>query len=275
MAARRAFLTALLAALVLAGAVVAGAALRRTPGARAAGATPECAGCHPVHYEARGTCTGCHRGSAASTRREIAHAELLRGAAAAWSMTGAAALAEGERLRDRLGCRRCHVTGGTGNRLAISLDAVAWRRSQEQLRRSIREPATFMPDFALTDEQADALIAVLLRDGSRTGAEARYLVRFREGDSARADGFADKCGPCHRALTPLGPVGASASGPNLSGLLTPHYPATDGRPWTAERLEKWVRNPRSERPGASMRPVELTPAELAQVIAVLGDERRR
>lgn len=266
MAVRPARLIAALAAVVALGAAAAMLAASRPATATDA---PSCNGCHPVHYETRGTCTGCHRGDPATRRRDLAHADLLTGAAAAWSMAGAPALAEGERLRDALGCRRCHVTGGRGNALAQSLDALAWKRTQAQLRTSIIEPATFMPDFGLARKQADALIAVLLRDGARGARESRYLVHFRGDAPAAPNAFVKKCGPCHRALTAAGPLGIGADGPNLSGLLTPFYPATDGRAWTAARLADWLRNPRAERPAALMRPVELTPEELAQVDSLL------
>ena len=239
--------------------------LTAPPAARAA-----CAGCHTEHFREQGTCTGCHRGNPTSTRANLAHAGLLSRGAAAWGMPGAAAVAEGDRLRDRLGCRRCHVTGGRGNAYAISLDRVAWRRSQAQLRDAILSPATFMPDFSLTPRQADALIAVLLRDGERDGRESRYLVRFRDGRSNRPNGFAVQCGPCHRALTPEGALGTSASGPNLTGLLSGHYPDPDGRAWDEARLASWLRNPRGERPTSAMRPVTLNSAEWHDVLSALG-----
>jgi cytochrome c2 len=238
-------------------------------GARSPG--PGCASCHETnHYPTLGTCTGCHRGNAAARREALAHDHLLRGAAAAWSIPGVGAVRDGERLRDALGCRRCHVTGGRGNPLAISLDAAVWRRDQEALRASIQHPATFMPDFGLSTAQADRLIAVLLRDGDRQGRQERYMVRFRGGAATPGNAFVVRCGGCHRALTPLGPLGVGSAGPNLSGLLTEHYPSPDGRRWTRERLERWVANPRAERAITTMHPVEASRPELAQIESLLG-----
>ncbi len=261
MAIRRALLSALLLA---AGVHVAAAAPRDEP---------KCLGCHATrHWAEAATCTGCHRGDARAARAGVAHTGLLRGPAAAWRLPHVGAVRDGEWLRDQLGCRRCHVTGGTGNPLAISLDAIVWRREQDDLRRSIQHPATFMPDFGLASWQVDRLIAVLLRDGQRAPREERYLVRFRAGDAPRAaNAFATRCGPCHRALTSEGPLGVGSAGPNLSGLLSGFYPSSDGRAWDRARLERWARNPRAEKPGTTMMPVALEPGELEAIARLLGD----
>ena len=239
--------------------------------ARGAAGANSCTHCHATrHYPTLGTCTGCHRGNPAAARATLAHDHLLRGAAAAWSIPHVGAVRDGERLRDRLGCRRCHVSGGLGNALAISLDAAVWQRDQEALRSSIQHPATFMPDFGLSSAQADRLIAVLLRDGDRQGRQQRYLVRFRAGAAVPANAFVVRCGGCHRALTAIGPLGLGSAGPNLSGLFTPFYPTADGRAWNRERLERWAHNPRAERPGTTMHPVSASPEELAQIAQLLG-----
>ncbi len=260
----RALLTLALAGALLA--ALAGACARAPALAR----TSSCVRCHGTHYAALGTCVECHRGEARATRPSVAHERLLRGDAAAWRMPGSPALAEGERLRDALGCRRCHVTGGRGNAWAIALDRVAWRRDQERLRASIEQPASFMPDFSLSPRQADRLIAVLLRDAERGSTEERYLVRFRDRPVDRAGAYVTYCGPCHRALTRSGPLGTGSSGPNLTGLLTPYYPSADGRAWDRERLARGVRNPRAGNRTAAMPPVRMRDDELSQVIETLA-----
>lgn len=234
--------------------------------------TPVCGGCHAPHYAAEGTCVACHRGRTDTGREELGHHRLLAGAAAAWGMAGSAAVEEGARLREAAGCRRCHVTGGEGNALAIALDDVVWKREQGQLRASLLEPVSTMPDFGFTPEQADRLIAVLLRDARGRPARERYLVRFREGTPAGRHPFERLCGPCHRALTTGGPLGVGTSGPDLSGLLTAHYPVGTARPWDRVRLERWLRNPRAERPGALMTAVETSPADLDAIVEALGPE---
>lgn len=234
-----------------------------------------CVSCHTPHYVRDGTCEGCHRGHPGTGRKELAHDRLLKGAAAAWGMPASAAVAEGERLREASGCRRCHVSGGEGNALAIALDDVVWARGQDELRASIRAPVSTMPDFGFSDEQADRLIAVLLRDARGRPATQRYLVRFRERAAGQPHAFERLCGPCHRALTPAGPMGVGLSGPDLSGLLTAHYPVPDGRRWNRARLERWLRNPREERPHTIMAPVSVTAEELDAIGEVLGPARAR
>lgn len=246
------------------------------PGAAGAvGAPVSCLGCHAPHRQADGACVACHRGNPGIDRKALAHHRLLRGAAAAWGIPGAAAVEDGARLRDAGGCRRCHVTGGKGNDLAISLDEVAWARDQDELRASILRPASAMPDFGFTQAQADRLIAVLLRDARSRPAAARYQIRFQRGASPGRHPFERHCGPCHRALTRGGPMGVSASGPDLSGLLTPHYPVAGGRTWDRARLERWLRNPRAERPQTIMPPVSVTEAELDAIVDRLRPDPRR
>jgi hypothetical protein len=234
-----------------------------------------CGGCHEPHYEKEGTCVGCHRGRPDTDRKELGHHRLLRGAAAAWGMPGALAVEEGARLRESSGCRRCHVSGGEGNAFAIALDDVVWKRDQAELRASILEPVSTMPDFGFTGGQADRMIAVLLRDARQRPAVERYLVRFRQGPPARPHPFERLCGPCHRALTAGGPMGVGASAADLSGLLTRHYPAGDGRRWDRARLERWLRNPRAERAQAIMPPVTVGAGELDAIVDVLSAQPGR
>lgn len=254
-------------ALLIAGLALAAAGCGQRPAE--AGAGSSCVACHAAHYEWIAACADCHRGNPAATRAELAHHRLLRGEAAAWRLAGAAALDRGAALRDSLGCRRCHAIAGRGERLAIGLDAVVWSRTQEELQASLRRPVSSMPDFALSPPQVDALIAVLLRDADPGRAEEKYQVRFTAGrtDSLRA--FARLCGPCHQALTRLGPLGDGLSGPNLSGLLGAHYPVGVGENWDRARLERWARNPRALRPGAIMPPVALGAPELDAVAEAL------
>lgn len=252
------------------------ALLATTTVASAAAGAParasSCETCHPVHHRELGTCVGCHRGDPGTRRKDLAHARMLRGEIAQWSMPASRAVEQGDRLRARAGCRRCHVSGGRGNRLATVLDRVVWKRDPEALRRSILSPVSTMPDFNFTSRQADRLVAVLLRDADRAGAESRYQVRFAD---TRADGphpFQKHCGPCHRALTPRGPMGTGLAGPDLSGLLTPYYPSTDGRRWDRPRLARWLREPRRQDPGSLMPPLDIPAEDLARVCEMLGPE---
>lgn len=239
--------------------------------AAAAAAPPPvaCLDCHAAHYVRLGACVDCHRGDPNATRPDLAHHRLLSGAAAAWALPGSPVLPRGQALRDSLGCRRCHVSGGRGEGLAIELDSVAWPRSQAELRQALVTPATAMPRFGLTPAQADTLIAALVRDADRHSGRRQYQVRFRAGSDDSLRAFARLCGPCHQALTPDGPQGDGVAGANLSGLLGAHYPVGSDDPWDRKRLERWLPNPRTLRVGTGMVPVAVKPEELEAILEAL------
>ncbi len=237
-----------------------------------AGRETGCRSCHEAHYVREGACRDCHRGNEGARRVELAHERLLTGRAAEHRLAEGLAVREGQRLVETLACRRCHAIGGKGNRLATSLDAVAWRREQAQLVSSIREPVENMPRFGLDEEQAEAIVAFLLRSGSPDPPQDTYRVHFTRGASPSPTVFEKECGGCHRFLGPAGPVGTGSAGPNLSGLFTPFYPPTapGERPWTDKALADWLRNPRASRAHSTMPPVALGEDDLRKVTAELG-----
>lgn len=181
--------------------------------------------------------------------------------------------AAGERLLEQLACRRCHVSGGRGNRLAVSLDGAAIRKSAEELALSIRRPVVAMPLFALTEEQITTLVNAVLAGsaGRETGKTSPVRVHFSNPAKKSGDLFSKKCGSCHRMLSQrLGSVGAGVIGPDLSGLFSEYYPKTfrDGEAWNARNLRYWLKNPREIRGGARMQPVLLTEAEMKELEAI-------
>lgn len=207
-------------------------------------------------------------------RVNVAHQGLVVGRHARFSLKGDRTSAQGEILVQRLGCRRCHVIAGTGNRLAASLDRVAASRGSAELVAALKTPATAMPDFRLDGERIDLVITTLYATAGK-GAPAGdppLAVHFRRGEDPGTDTFSLKCGPCHRALSSrFGAVGGGATGPDLSGLFSPFYPlrATE-EPWTGRRLAVWLKNPRSLRPWSVMRPVAVTSAELSALEGTLA-----
>jgi mono/diheme cytochrome c family protein len=231
-----------------------------------------CRSCHEAHYLREGACQECHRGDPGAEREDLAHARLLTGRAAFLRLPDSLALREGQHLVEALACRRCHTIGGKGNRLATSLDAVAWKREQAELVSSIREPVENMPVFGLDEGQAEAIVAFLLRSGTPDPPQDSYRVHFSRGTSTSPTAFEKECGGCHRFLGPSGPVGTGNAGPNLSGLFTPFYPPTapGDRPWTEKALADWLRNPRASRAHATMPPVGLGEDDLRKVTAELG-----
>lgn len=185
-------------------------------------------------------------------------------------------MVQGRESVERLSCRRCHIVGGSGNRLATNLDRIVWKREQQGLAHSIAAPVENMPRFGLDERQVEVVIAALLSGADPERAEPTYRVHF-SGGAARADSvFETRCGGCHRALTGGGPLGRASAGPNLSGLFSPFYPETApaNREWTGDALTKWLENPRSARPLAAMRPVRLEPGEPGRLVAELQGASR-
>lgn len=237
---------------------------------------PLCLSYHPSHYSERGACSACHRGNPAAGRKEIAHQRLIAGRFASFTLGETPVAREGKRLMDRLACRRCHVGAGRGNRLATNLDTLPESRSPGEIAAAIRSPAEGMPDFRLDEDQVVPLVNAVLGGARTPGGPAGkrpLVVHFEGGEKAGKDLFTRNCGACHRALTArLGVIGRGGNGPNLSGLLSPWYPRTfgEGEGWNAGRLKKWLKNPRSVRPWAGMRPVELSEAEFGELTEILG-----
>jgi len=96
----------------------------------------------------------------------------------------------GQRIVQEKNCRTCHRISGRGaSGPGPNLDRVTERRTQEWLRRWLRdpqaiEPGTLMPTFGFTDPEIDALIA-FLRSLRTAGAAASGSGGAR-GDKAAA-----------------------------------------------------------------------------------------
>ena len=234
-----------------------------------------CLRCHPVHYAERGGCSGCHRGNPASERKNIAHAGMRGGKYARFTLGDVREIKAGERLIDRFACRRCHVSGGRGNRLAVSLDDAAVRKTAGELALSIRRPVGNMPTFGLDEETVTGLVnAVLAQSQGREAVVAAPVrVHFTTSGKKNSDIFSVKCGGCHRILSQrLGAAGTGDVGPNLSGLLSEWYPRTykSSEAWTSQNLRSWLKNPRESRPLARMLPVPLTEGELKELESIMA-----
>jgi cytochrome c2 len=230
-------------------------------------ARPDCGSCHAPHYVGIGTCAECHRGNPLSARESLAHARLISGRVAEHLLAEGEAVREGRNLVEAAACRRCHEIAEKGNRLATSLDDVVWARDQAGLISSITAPVENMPRFGFDRAQSEALVAYLLNSAPPGGSREAYRVQFTRDAHRAPSTFEDKCGGCHRMLTPLGPEGVGTQGPNLSGLLTSFYPPTapGERAWSEKLLAEWVANPRSLRPQSTMPPVVLDAQKLQEV----------
>lgn len=230
-----------------------------------------CLDCHPAHYIAQGSCTGCHQGNQQTNRKELAHGNLIKGQYASFTNPRSASLATGKKLADQTACRRCHTLAGTGNRLASNLDSLLWTTRPELIRKALVEPALYMPDFRFSAQHLDHLITAILAGGFKAGKAAKeppQVVHFSERSKRQENSFALKCGGCHKLLSKReGGLGTGTAGPNLSGLLTGFYPPSfeGNKPWNEERLKRWLKNPRAVRSQAVMRPVILTTDEFRQL----------
>jgi mono/diheme cytochrome c family protein len=240
-----------------------------------AGAVGElCLRCHPAHYSERGDCTSCHRGNQSAGRKELAHHRLQRGRYLRYRSGELNVVQEGRELVDRFACRRCHTIDGRGNRLAADLDLVVPERTGDELSSALQKPAEGMPDFYLGESQRDRLINALYAAAQpkKSATSRPVLVHFRTAADREPDVFTRKCGPCHRAIVKgRGALGRGRSGPDLSGLLTPYYPATfgNGERWDRVRLERWLKNPRTVRAWSNMRPVAIDREESRELAALL------
>lgn len=250
--------------LVMAGTAEAG------PGKR----PPLCIACHEVHYADRGSCVSCHRGNDRSDRENIAHRDMIPGNLAHFTLGDTPQVREGKQLIDHFACQRCHRIAGKGNRRASNLDRLYGTTPPLAIQQAITRPAVFMPDFHVTEQQGNALVNAIMAGGMAAGEKGRELpqvVHFVD-EGKKEEGFPASCGPCHRLLSEqYGGLGTGDIGPNLSGLFSGFYPPTfkGNLPWTGERLGRWLRNPRTVRPGTTMRPVPLEKEKLVELLRIL------
>ncbi|AJF05860.1 selenite/tellurite reduction operon c-type cytochrome lipoprotein ExtS [Geoalkalibacter subterraneus] len=239
-----------------------------------------CLRCHPVHYAERGSCVDCHRGDPRSSRPVIAHFGLIPADYSDFTLPESAVVKNGNKLLDEMACRRCHVIGGRGNRLATSLDQSVNLSDPLRLAEAIREPVLFMPDFHLPDPLLVEVVNALYAAGVGREVPAEQtpqVVHFEESDENEDNAFIKNCGACHRTLTTaLGGLGSGEVAPNLSGLLTPFFPPTykddSDDPWNRDRLKKWIDNPRKSRPLVRMAPVRLEEEDFSRLMDILSED---
>lgn len=238
-----------------------------------AAAQGSCLKCHPPHYDEAGSCTFCHRGDPRTDRPGLAHHDLIAGRFSWFALPASPVTQSGIKLLEQAGCRRCHRTGDKGNTLASDLDRLLPAARPQETLHSIRRPVLFMPDFAFPEATAVSLVNALFAHSAQAekpAGETPLVVHF-EGVARAENAFDKHCGGCHRLLTRRwGGLGSGLVGPNLSGLTSEFYPVPfrEGEPWNAERLKKWLENPRAVRPQTRMRPQVLEPAELTKVLEI-------
>ena len=244
----------------------------------AARAAPRCLACHPSHHTERGGCADCHRGDERTDRKNIAHRDLIPAAYSFFTLPDSPVVRRGAKRIEAFSCRRCHALLGEGNALAANLDDMLAVSPPRKIHDSIRTPAVAMPDFGFEETEIRDIVNAILAAGARKkgtrGAEIPVVVHFEDADNGKDLLFSRVCGPCHRILSGTGGgLGRGAIGPNLSGLLTRHYPKTfAGRgTWTPDNLKRWLTNPRSVKPAALMPPVPLEPGQVEGLTELMAE----
>ena len=237
---------------------------------------PVCLKCHEPHYEKKGTCVSCHRGNPGTDRILIAHHNLIPARYADFTIENSPVVKRGGKLVETFGCRRCHVTGKKGNRLATNLDRVLVTARPQKLFDAIKTPVLFMPNFYFKEIHIIELVNAILAEAARTKPEAGEIplvIHFENEEQAKENIFVKHCGSCHMILAAkFGGLGKGNIGPNLSGLFSEYYLKTYGNKeqWSSEPLKKWLKNPREVRKNAQMVPVKLTSDEFSRLLETLA-----
>jgi len=235
-----------------------------------------CLKCHESHYEGKGACIDCHRGNPGTDRIVIAHHDLIVAKYAHFTMEGSPVVQRGGARVTLSGCRRCHVIGAQGNRLATNLDRVFAAARPQALFDAIKTPMLFMPNFCFKETHITELVNAILAEAARPEPEAGEIplvIHFEDEKQAEERVFGKHCGSCHKVLTTrFGGLGKEDIGPNLSGLFSEHYPTTHGdkEPWSSKSLYKWLENPRHTSKNAQMPPVQLTSDAFSSLLEVLS-----
>ncbi|UOD35111.1 c-type cytochrome [Deferribacteraceae bacterium V6Fe1] len=202
--------------------------------------------CHEPHYTREANCTICHRGIDITSRKDIAHFNLITAKYADF-LINEKVLEKAREIVNDSGCRRCHVLEGRGNILARDLHGTGGKNTGEYIFKMIKEPNEYMPDFHFDNSTINKLVKLILFDGVKVVKKenASYPV-FLDSDVENV--FGKKCGNCHRAvLKNIGPAGKGDIGPNLSGLFSEYYKSkilTKNKKITEDIFRKWLKNPR-------------------------------
>lgn len=216
-------------------------------------------------------CTGCHRGNAATSRRDLAHNFLIGKDYASYRLPDSPGVIAGRELVEKLACRRCHVQHRRGNKLATDLDQLLAVASVAEIDTALRNPAFYMPQFSFGAAARAMLITRIFAGGvdyQYDEQQTPLVVHFEDGAGSQ-NLFSKHCGSCHRVLTEqYGGLGSGIQAPNLSGLLSEFYPRNlpENQRWTVDAVLKWVKNPRTVRPLTTMPPQVIEKEQLRRLI---------
>ena len=155
--------------------------------------------------------------------------------------------------------------------LAAALAAACGKSSTQSQEQGAQAPSTAQPANASSSEPAAPSEAEL------KAIQAKLPAPYNTADLSNGEAKFALCASCH-TITPGGP---NMTGPNLHGVVgrkagsEANYNYSDavknaGFAWDAERLDKWLVDPRGDLPGTKMSFVGIKdPKDRTDVIAYL------
>ncbi|MER3523155.1 MAG: hypothetical protein C4326_03600 [Ignavibacteria bacterium] len=252
-----------------------------------------------THNPEKFGCTPCHRGQGPALTPGMAHGEedhywenpLLRGKDV-WAscnechenesvLAGAPEFTRAKRLMIESGCHGCHEIKGYTDlpKIGPQLISIAFKTTPTWVYRWVKDPKEYtphtrMPNFKLTDEEAEAVTAYLFSVSNTSD------FRFAAPQGAYAGGSAQRgkelfetigCQACHVA----GAMTKVRETRGTSYDIAPELTRV-GSKVNPDWLYDWVRNPRHFNPTTKMPNLRLTDNEAKDIVAFLmtmKDER--
>lgn len=243
-------------------------------------------------------CTPCHRGQGTALTSGFAHGDedhhwenpLLRGVDVFASCNGCHAnqsilaaappYTKAKHLMIESGCHGCHEIKGYADlpKIGPELYRIGHKTNADWIYQWVKDPKAYnphtrMPNFKLTDEEAEAVTAYLL------AASAKSPFTFTGGGSGGGNASRGKelvetvgCMGCHV-------VGAETRVREARGTSFDIAPELTrvGSKVTPDWLFDWVRNPRHYNPTTRMPSLRVTDSEARDIVAFLmglRDERK-
>jgi len=239
-------------------------------------------------------CTPCHRGQGPALDAPSAHGEgdpywenpILRGKTV-WAscnecheaeshLDGAPVFSSAKRLMIESGCFGCHEIKGYTDlaKIGPELGHIARKTNPEWVYRWVKNPKEYnphtrMPNFLLTEDQAEAVTAYLF-DASEKIPFSLPKGMFVGGDAGRGKSIFESVG-C-RACHTLGNDSKVREKRGTSYDIAPELTRV-GSKVSPDWIYDWVRNPRHYNPTTKMPNLRLTDREAKDVTAFLMQQK--
>ncbi len=252
-----------------------------------------------THSPEKFGCTPCHRGQGAALTAGMAHGEddhywenpLLRGKDV-WAscnechenesiLAGAPEFTKAKRLMIESGCHGCHEIKGYTDlpKIGPQLTSISFKTTPTWVYRWVKNPKDYnphtrMPNFKLSDEEAEAVTAYLVSVSEKGNfAFASPKGAYAGGSVQRGKEVFETagCQACHV----VGEMTKVRQARGTSYDIAPELTRV-GSKVNPEWLYDWVRNPRHFNPTTKMPNLRLTDGEARDIVAylmTLKDER--